>query len=190
MIEEKTFLEKKSFLNFTVFDYNKKYQNIELIILSLASFVIPLFFGHPQLLIGTIVNALLFKSALTSSFKKTLPIILLPSIGALVGGVLFGGFTPFLLYFIPIIWISNALYVLTAKFTSQKMKQNYGGNVLIASLLKSGLLFASAIIMVTFFGVPSVFLTVMGLLQLYTALLGGTAALVYLKIEQSIKVKK
>lgn len=190
MAEKELYAEKKSFFNFTVFEYNEKYNMIELVIFSLVSFVIPIFFGHPQLLIGTIINAILFRSALTTKFQRIIPLIMLPSIGALVGGALFGGFTPFLIYFMPMIWAGNALYVLTAKFISKKIKKNFGGNVLLASLFKSALLFGSAFIMVTFFGFPSMFLIAMGIMQVYTALMGGAIAATYTAIEQNVRAKK
>ena len=167
---------KNSFWNFTIEDYSSKYNNVELFILSALSLTIPLFLGHPQLLIGSIINALLFRAALTMNFKKSLPIILLPSVGAYLGGVLFGGATAFLLYFIPVIWLANFTYIFTAKFVSNKFKKNYGSNVLVASVAKSALLFSAAFIAVTFFGFPAMFLTAMGLFQLYTALIGGTIA--------------
>ena len=120
------------------------------------------------------------------SFKKSLSIVLLPSVGAYLGGVLFGGATVFLLYFIPIIWIANFTYIFTAKFVSNKFKKNYGSNVLIASITKTAILFSSAFIMVTFFGFPAMFLTTMGLFQLYTAIIGGTISTTISKIEKKL----
>ena len=67
------------------------------------AFLVPMIFSSPQWLIGTMVNALLFIAALKLDFKKQLPIIILPSLGALAHGVLFGPLTVFLLYFLPFI---------------------------------------------------------------------------------------
>ncbi len=189
-MEDVAYSKKDSFVNFTNYQYKEKYQTIELVILSIIGFVIPIFLKHPQIIIGAIINALLFRSALTMNFKRTIPLIIFPSIGALVGGVLFGTYTPFLLYLIPIIWIGNTSYVLIAKLISKNIKKNYGGNVLIASLVKSGFLFGSTVLLVTFFGFPQVFLVAMGIMQLYTALLGGTFAMVVTSIEQKLLLKK
>lgn len=178
---------KQSFLNYQLVEYSNVRENVEIVALSVISFFLPMFLGHPQLLIGSIVNALLFRSALTTRFTKTLPLILLPSIGVFVGGILFGGLTPYMLAFIPFIWIGNATYVLLAKKIAQVSKKDFGQSVLGASVIKAGVLFVTAVVFVNVFSFPAIFLTAMGILQLSTAVLGGATALIITKSEQKIK---
>ena len=72
-------------------------------ILTGLAFFIPAVFSSPQWLTGTIINTLLFIVATKLDFKKQLPIIILPSLGAFSHIVIFGPLTVFLLYFIPFI---------------------------------------------------------------------------------------
>ncbi len=141
-----------------------------------TSFLIPFLISGPQLLTGTIVNTLLYLFVLRSSSKKILPMVMLPSIGALLNGILFGKFTVFLLYFLPIIWMAN--YVLIQSF-SYLLKKKYSVLISIggSSLLKTALLFSIAYLFTVIKIVPVIFLQLMGLFQLYTALLGGILAL-------------
>ncbi|MFA6036407.1 MAG: hypothetical protein WC759_05650 [Candidatus Micrarchaeia archaeon] len=135
---------------------------------------VPIIFGHSQglpnqLFIGSVVNFLLALAAFRmSSMWKILPIVVVPTIGAYVSGIVFGSATNFLLYFIPAIWLGNYVYV--------RMLKNKSG-VLRASLAKSALLFAVALVLVYAAVVPSLFLMAMGPLQLVTALIGGAAGM-------------
>lgn len=180
---------KNSFLDFQIYDYSSLYQTVELVALSLLSFLLPIVMGHPQFLIGSMINLMLFRSALSMDFKRTLPVILLPSIGVVTAGVLFGGLTGFTMFFIPFIWVGNAIYVIVAKFVSYRVKDNYGLNVLLASSIKSGLLFTAAFFMVGLFGFPAVFLKAMGLLQFITGCIGGVSALLLTKAENFLLVR-
>ena len=178
--------ERYAFVNHRIYDYATRYSNIELVILSMLSISLPILIGHPQLVIGSIVNMLLFRVALSMQIKRALPIILLPSIGAYMGNVLFGEATPFLLYFIPVIWVSNALYVLIGKLVVHRLKKDYGASVLVASAFKSIFLFSAAYIAVIFFGFPALFLTAMGVFQFITAMIGGYTAYLGTKLENRL----
>jgi len=121
-----------------------------------------------QLLVGTIVNFLLAYCALTvaGSKLKLLPLIIVPSIGAYVSGLVFGAQSAALLYFIAPIWVANAAYILLIK----------GKGVMFSSIAKASILFASAGTLVFSGFVPAAFLLAMGPVQLATALAGGYAA--------------
>lgn len=147
---------------------------LEYTLLSLA-FLIPFFVSGPQLLTGTIVNTLLFLFASQTSSKRMLPILILPSIGAALNGILFGKFTVFLLYFLPFIWVSN--YVLVHSFRMIVKKTNFIIAAALSSFLKCIFLFTIAFIFTSSRIVPLLFLQLMGLFQLYTALLGGGVTL-------------
>ncbi|PIP14922.1 hypothetical protein COY88_02950 [Candidatus Roizmanbacteria bacterium CG_4_10_14_0_8_um_filter_35_28] len=53
----------------------------------------------------------LFIAVQKFSYKKILPVIVLPSLGAILNGVLFGPATIFLYYFLPFIWIGNLILI-------------------------------------------------------------------------------
>lgn len=140
-----------------------------------CSFFVPFFVQGPQFLTGTVVNTFLFLFVSQFPSKKTFPIVVLPSVAAVLNGVLFGKFTIFLLYFLPFIWMGN--YILTKSFTYFSKKNSFFVSVLISSLLKFSVLFIIANIFTSMKIVPSAFLQSMGLIQLYTALIGGILAL-------------
>jgi len=138
-----------------------------------AAFLAPIALGFVpgianQLLVGTIVNFLLAYSALTlvGSKLKLLPLIVVPSIGAYVSGLVFGAQSASLLYFIAPIWVANAVYVFSIK----------AKGVLFSSIAKAGFLLVSATALVLLGFVPAAFLVAMGPIQLATALAGGYAA--------------
>ncbi|MCX6730913.1 MAG: hypothetical protein NTZ55_03625 [Candidatus Roizmanbacteria bacterium] len=141
-----------------------------------TSFLIPFFISGPQLLTGAIVNTLLFLYVSKIKSKNTLPIVVLPSIGALLNGLLFGKFTVFLLYFLPFIWISN--YILMQSFTYLSKKNSPPISIVGSALLKCGFLFCIAYALTITKIVPMIFLQLMGLFQLYTALAGGMLAFI------------
>jgi hypothetical protein len=163
-------------------------ENIQLVVLSVIGFFLPFILGHPQILVGVIVNTMLIVGATYLKGHKLLPIILLPSLGVLTAGVLFGTYTVFLLYLIPLIWLGNALYVYVYKHVSFKEK-NWKGNILgvgVASILKAGVLFGATFILVQLSVLPAIFLTAMGLLQIVTALIGGILAVGIVKAREKI----
>ena len=146
-------------------------ENFELVLYSSICFFLPFFLHHSQWLTGTIVNTALVLSALR--LKKVLPIIILPSLGVLCAGLLFGTLTTYLLYLIPFIWIGNALLVYFVKRINKKML-----SLPVASIIKSLFLFSAAFILVKLTFIPAVFLVAMGPIQLLTALSGGSLALI------------
>ncbi len=173
----------------SIYNIKNVEENIQLIVLSAIAFFLPFILGHPQILVGIIVNAMLIVGATYLKGHKMLPLILLPSLGVLTVGILFGTYTLFLLYLIPLIWLGNAVYVYVYKHMSFK-KNNWKGNILgigVASVLKAGLLFGATFVLVKLSIVPSVFLTAMGVLQLTTALIGGILAVGLVKGRETIK---
>ena len=152
------------------------------VILPALAFSIPFLVAGPQLLTGTVVNTLLFLSASRASKKTAITTALLPSIGALLNGLVFGKFTPFLLYFLPFIWISNLILISIFQNNSRPV---FG--ILSASIVKSLFLFIIAFVFFRLSVVPQIFLTAMGIFQLTTAVLGG---FVYLLINKLVPLDK
>lgn len=159
-------------------DYELKYKQelFEIIIYTIVSFFLPLMVGHPQIIVGVLVNTLLITSALNVKGYKLLPVIIAPALGALSRGILFGPFTIFLLYMLPFIWIGNSILVFAFKALNLNKKMNYWITLLIGSLTKAAFLFAIAYLLVSMKILPILFLTTMGIFQLYTAVLGGIIA--------------
>jgi hypothetical protein len=155
---------------------NNSHQYFEMTVYTIFSFMLPIVLSHPQIVVGMAVNAMLVLAALNLKGYKLLPVIIAPSIGALSGALLFGPFTKFLLYLAPFIWIGNAILVFSFKLFKLKMKKNYWFTLSIGSLLKSGFLFLSALLLYSLGIIPAVFLTAMGIMQLATALCGGAGA--------------
>lgn len=160
-------------------DYDLSYvqENVELVIYSLLCFFAPLMIGHPQILVGVLVNAALVLNALNVRGYKLLAVIMLPSLGVLSRGLLFGPFTVFLVYMIPFIWVGNAILVYAFKKFSVSMKLNKVFTLIIGASMKSLFLFSMAYLFVNVGVLPVVFLTSMGVMQFYTAIAGGMVAL-------------
>jgi hypothetical protein len=145
----------------------------------IVAFFTPFSLGHPQWLVGTVVNTCLFLSAIFLPKKYFILLAILPSLGVLARGLVFGPFTFFLFYFLPFIWIGNLLLILTFK--------KFG--FVVASFSKFLFLYLVANIYFNFNIVPKIFLTSMGLNQLATALVGGIIAFTIFKIYGQFKLR-
>jgi len=146
-----------------------------------VSFLAPFFIGHPQWLVGTIVNAGLFLAATYLPRKYFLPIVIFPSLGVVARGLIFGPFTWFLIYFLPFVWLSNYILIRIFSFLSNRDK-GYIISVVLAAAGKFALLFLIANIYFKFSVVPAAFLHTMGLNQLATALSGGLISFLIYKV--------
>lgn len=147
-------------------------ENIEMIIYSAICFFVPFFIGHPQMIVGVIVNASLILAAMNLKSYRLLPVIMLPSLAVLSRGIIFGPFTMFLVYMIPFIWFGNGILVYCFKF----LKINKWIILILGSAIKAIFLFLTAILFFKAGIVPKIFLTTMGIFQFYTAIVGGIAA--------------
>ncbi|MBW2977799.1 hypothetical protein KY331_03055 [Candidatus Woesearchaeota archaeon] len=165
------------------------HQYFEMVVYTAVCFFIPLFIGHPQIVVGIVVNSLLIASALNVKGYKLLPVIISPALGAITRGVLFGPFTIFLLYMIPFIWIGNAILVFSFKFFKLRLKKNYWITLILGSLLKAGFLFSVAWILYSLGVIPVIFLTAMGMMQLTTAIFGGIAAYGFQAVKKKLTIQ-
>lgn len=163
------------------------------------SLMVPFGFGHPQWLIGTIVNTVLFLGVLFLPKKYFLPLIIFPSLGVLARGAIFGPLTFFLIYFLPFIWLGNWILMLVFEKAIKKLQvQNPGLKyssfkylfaVLLASLAKFLFLFLTANLYFNLKVVPKIFVASMGLNQLSTALAGGVISFLIYKAFKNYKIK-
>jgi len=159
----------------------------ELAIYSAVCFLVPFLLGQPQLLVGTVVNAALVLSALHLPKNKILPAVLLPSIGVLSRGLIFGPLTYFLLITMPFIWLGNYVLVSGIKYLYLKRKINKYLSIALSIIAKVAILYLSASILINAGVLPKIFATSMGAFQLYTAIIGSILAL---SIQQIVKPKK
>jgi len=159
-------------------DYKLSYNRemFEMMVYTVVAFFLPLMIGHPQIVVGVLVNALLITSALNVKGYKLLPVIIAPSLGVLSRGILFGPFTMLLVYMIPFIWVGNLILVYAFKALNLHKKMNKWVTLVLGAFAKTLFLFAAAYILVRTDVLPVLFLTAMGIFQFYTAILGGIAA--------------
>lgn len=168
-----------SYKNKNEYLFNDRYQYFEMLIYCLVCFFIPLLAGHQQLFTGIVVNSMLTLAALNLKGYKLLPVIIMPTIGALTAGILFGSFTIYLIYMIPFIWIANSILVFSIKHFNSRSKLM---SILLSSSLKSAFLFTAAFILFQLSIIPSLFLTAFGIMQLTTALIGSTTGIALNKL--------
>jgi hypothetical protein len=150
---------------------------VEMFLYSVIAFSLPFVLGHEQLLVGSAVNCALVLAALNLKGARLLPVIILPSIGALLAGMVFGAASSSLLYMVPFIWAGNALLVVCIKYFVLDKKTNRVAALGIGATAKAAFLFVSALALLSFGMVPAAFLAAMGVFQLATALLGGASAM-------------
>lgn len=144
-------------------------------VLVTVAMAIPFVLAGPQWLVGTIVNAILFITAIKLNQKYWLAIAIMPSLAVATRGLIFGPFTWFLIYFMPAIWAGN--FLLMYLFSQVK---NWKG-ICISSLIKTLFLFGFANIYFKIGLVPRIFLQTMGIIQFITALSGGIIAIYLLR---------
>ena len=141
---------------------------------SALAYLTPIFFVHPQIFTGVLVNSMLVCSALyIKGWKKLIPLLVLPSVGILSKGFLFGSLTIYLFYMMPFIWIGNAIFVFSIKAVHLKHKKHFLSAIIYGSALKSVFLFGCAFALYSLGAVPVMFLTAFGLMQFTTAFGAG-----------------
>lgn len=157
------------------------YQNVTIGL----SFFIPFLINGPQLLTGTLVNCLLILGIKLVDKKNHLLIAVLPSIGAVLNGLVFGKFTPFLAYFLPFIWLGNFVFIKSIIYFKSNLSMPL--SIFLSLILKTFILYFTAVIYFKLNLVPEIFLTAMGVFQLVTGVIGG---LVFLGINKILSVKE
>lgn len=158
----------------------------EIAILSAVSLALPVFVGHPQILVGILVNAMIVRASLTVKGFKILPVLTLPACGAILRGVLFGPFTKFLLYLFPFIWAGN----LTLSYlTKRNIRKSMYVTIITSSIVKMFVIAIPAFLMIKLSIIPKALLLSMSLIQFITALVGASLALILTRIEVYSKSK-
>jgi hypothetical protein len=162
--------------------WNKKTKGIILTGLLVA---VPLIWSGPQLLVGTVINLLLCLSAMSSERNWQLRAAV-PSLMVILHGVLFGAFTPYLFYLWPIITVGNLVYM---GVWQNKMNIPVVVKVFLAAFLKMIITFSGAAILFKLSIVPTALLNSMGLIQMVTAIIGGSIATIWMTKNRKILLK-
>lgn len=158
-------------------------KNKDVIIMLLLSFglVIPSFiqslvnFENKQLIIGTILNAMLFTCSLyVKDTKKIIALSTLPSISNILTGILFSGLTYYSKLMLPFIWIGNLLLI----YLTRKLKENMNSifSYAVSIMAKVTVIYLGFRLLSIIFKFPNVVFNLMnvsmGITQVYTSCLG------------------
>ena len=152
---------------------------------NLLIFPIPFLINQPQLLVGSLVNFCLIYIALHFKKSELLPSIFLPSIAAVLNGLLLGSITSFLVVLMPFIWLANAVLIFALR-RLQILQKPLTVSLLFAGMLKVIMLYGCTFVLVKILNLPSVLLITMGSMQIATL---SIAAFAYLLIEKLSKNK-
>lgn len=160
-----------SFKNKYLFGFKISNETKVLSLYALGLFIFP-FLITQQLILGTLVNALLIKSAIDYNSKKVLTLSIVPSLAVLSSGYVFGSLTYHVIYMLPFIWVGNLVIMVLMRKLFVESKKNYFTSGLIAAVAKTIFLFSIAFVLMTQALVPAVFLTAFGIIQFITAIVG------------------
>jgi len=196
-------MEDDLVLSQTAYDFSKKEDTIQTILLALLVFLVPTFLGkilsgvfgaqsvvatNSQLIIGSIVNSALVISALNlKGWKKIVLVTTMPSISTIVSGYIFGPVSIPMLYMMPAIWLGNFALIFSFKFLMLKKKQNYWLSAIVGIIAKVLIIFG-LFSLIKLFGVfpqkaiPTLQKS-MSLIQLITATIGCVIGYAIYKIE-------
>ncbi len=186
-------MENENCLNKVMFDVTKVGNILQLIIISLCMFLVPLtvpamldaVFGaesvianNSQFVVGAIVNTAIIVAALNvKGWKNIVGLVTLPSISALTSGLVLNISSIFTVYMIPAIWIGNFAIIYALKYLYVNRKVNYVVSVSIGILAKVAIIFVGFNILTMLVSMPApvqtVLSTAMGVNQLITALIGS-----------------
>jgi len=136
-----------------------------------------------QQVTGPIINALLFIAVVILGLKQTLPICFIPSVMALMAGLLL----PVMIPIVPFIMLGNIVLVVTFAYFYQK---NFWLGVALASLAKFIFIWSTTTAVANIFiKTPTIVNKIAQLMswpQLLTALGGGVLAYAFLKFIKRI----
>ena len=141
------------------------------------------FFIHIQWMTGPIINAILILVLFLVGRKAAVVTCVIPSLMALFGGLI----PPLLAPVIPFIMVGNIIFVLTIDYFYNNAKNNLNGYFLgsfIGATLKAFFIFFNMILIVKVLMKNEVAMKIvlsMGVLQFFTAVVGGMLAFIALK---------
>lgn len=191
-------MENTKCLNMKYIQLSKVGELIEIVCICLGVFAIPLIvpqllsaiFGatsiiasNSQYIVGSLVNTLLILAGINADgWKKIIGIVTLPSISALLGGLVLKASSIYTVYMIPAIWIGNFAIIYLYRYLFVKKNLNYIFSSIIAIISKCAIIYAGFQLLAKINIIPSaskVFTALniaMGMNQLVTASIGSMIA--------------
>ena len=196
-------MDEELVLSQSAYDFSKKEDAIQTIIIALLTFLVPTFlakilsgvFGaqsivatNSQLIVGSIVNTALVISALNlKGWKKILLVTTMPSISTIVSGYIFGPVSVPMLYMMPAIWIGNFALIYSFKLFMLKKKRNYWIAAVVGIVSKVLIIFGLFSLIKLFGAFPAKAIPTlqksMSVIQLLTATMGCIIGFGIYKIE-------
>ena len=185
---------KENYLKQGMFKLTKKLEIMELLLIILGVFLIPIIIPYvytgainSQYIIGSIVNAsLIIAGVNVKGFKKIIGIISLPSIYAIVSGLIFKTASIYMVFMIPFIWLGNFMIIYLYRYLFVHKKTNYVVASIISILVKVSIVFISINLLIKIMAINSnialMLKTAMGLNQLITGILGSFIAFIVIHI--------
>ena len=197
-------MEKESVLNKTMYDFSKKADLIQAIIIGLIAFLVPTFlaqlinviFGaqsivatNSQIIVGSIVNsALIFSAINVKGWKKIIGVVTMPSISTILSGYVFKSASVYMVYMIPAIWIGNFVLIYAYKLIMLEKNKNYFLAGVVGIIAKVLVIFGCFEILNLFNIFPDKLVAnlqkAMGLIQLITASIGMLIIFIVYQIEK------
>ena len=198
-------MEDDLVLSQTAYDFSKKEDTIQTILLALLVFLVPTFLGkilsgvfgaqsvvatNSQLLIGSIVNSALVISALNlKGWKKIVLVTTMPSISTILSGYVFKSASVYMVWMTPAIWVGNFALVYAFKYIILEKKKNYFLATIIGIICKVTIIFGFFMILKAFNIFPEKIILnlqkAMSIIQLITATIGCIVSYGIYKIEQA-----
>jgi len=132
-----TRIKVESFLEKADWRFDKKAEQLHLVLISILAFLTPALMGYCQVVgvVGT--GILLTFAAIGMRGRNIIPVILLPPLGLFFFARLFGIETGFSIEVIPILWIVNFVYVSSFKYLNYRINAGYWEAGIGASLLQA-----------------------------------------------------
>lgn len=150
-------MEKESCLNQVVYPLSKKNEIVQIIVLSIFIFLVPMIipqvlttvFGinspiasNSQYVVGTIVNTVLITVGLNvKGWKQIVGLITLPSISAMSSGLIFKTANIYSVYMIPAIWLGNFAFIYLYRKLAVQKNLNYILTSIISILTKASIIY-------------------------------------------------
>ena len=197
-------MEKESVLNKTMYDFSKKADLIQAIIIGLIAFLVPTFlaqlinviFGaqsivatNSQIIVGSIVNsALIFSAINVKGWKKIIGVVTMPSISTILSGYVFKSASVYMVYMIPAIWVGNFVLIYAYKLIMLEKNKNYFLAGVVGIIAKVLVIFGCFEILNLFNIFPDKLVAnlqkAMGLTQLITASIGMLIIFIVYQLEK------
>lgn len=196
-------MEKENILSKRLYDISKYAEIIQIVLIALGVFLVPLviptllstIFGatsfistNSQYVVGSLVNTALITAGINvKGWKKVISVVTLPSISAIMSGLVFQTASIYTVYMIPAIWIGNFAIIYLYKYLFVNKNINYIVSSIIAILVKVAVIFLGFNLLLLLNIVPQgskiaeTLIVVMGMNQLITACIGSVISFILIK---------